>query len=106
MAKQINNVDLLKKLLTKILKKDEPAAVCAIMQWLHVRDHAVCIFTPKELESTMLDIDDVESAMCSSGDDAMRFNPALEEDPIVELMDKAKDTKKATAVKFPHQRKA
>jgi hypothetical protein len=65
----------------------------------------VCIFTPKELESTMLDIDDVESAMGSSGDDAIRFNPALEEDPIVELMDKARNANTPAALKFPYQRK-
>ncbi len=75
----MTTIEMFRERLTTIRKKDEPAAVCAIMQWLHERDHAVCIFTPKELATSSLSLDDVESAMCTSGDDAIRFNPVHSE---------------------------
>lgn len=75
----MTTIEMLRERLTTIRKKDEPAAVCSIMQWLHERDHAVCIFTSKELATSSLSLDDVESAMCTSGDDAIRFNPVHSE---------------------------
>lgn len=75
----MTTIEMLRERLTTIRKKDEAAAVCVIMQWLHERDHAVCIFTPKELEATSLSADDVEAAMCTSGNDAIDFNPVHSE---------------------------
>jgi hypothetical protein len=70
-------IEMLKARLDSFHSK--PDAVLAIMQWLHNNDYAVCIFTPQELAATSLSADDVEAAMCTSGNDAIDFNPAHSE---------------------------
>jgi hypothetical protein len=46
-------------------------AVQEVMKWLNMHSHAVCIFTPMEIETSSLRIKDVEEAMCVGGFDAI-----------------------------------
>jgi hypothetical protein len=71
--KQVNN---LRAALLRIPDDQIDSAVGDIMSWLHSKDHAVCIFTPEEVNESSLRAKDVEESMCQAGFETIRAFPA------------------------------
>ena len=64
---QKNVLEKLKNTLEDVGEMSIDEASSLVMGWLRDTGHAVCIWTPEELEGSAISVKDVEESMCQSG---------------------------------------
>ena len=64
---QKNVLEKLKKTLDDVGEMSVDEASSLVMSWLRDTGHAVCIWTPEELEGSEISVKQVEESMCQAG---------------------------------------